>query len=155
MSTVKITVFNKSNTVHHRVWHEVIFAEKRKCFLMFKTSFKGIVLSEIQRGVIFVDMKDKVEKELAKINDETKDEILANFNQFKEYLAEKVELGEKMGLSEEKLAKTTELIANFLAKHEEPRNREEHVLLELWKSGTKEEQHALAHMLLKMVRGSS
>jgi Protein of unknown function (DUF3243) len=57
-----------------------------------------------------------------------------------------------MGLSEEKLAKTTEIVANYLAKHEEPRNREENVLMELWKSGSKEEQHTLSHMLLKMVR---
>lgn len=97
-------------------------------------------------------MKDKVQKELSKINDETKDEILANFSKFKQYLAEKIELGEKMGLSDEKLAKTTELIASYLAKHEEPRNREENVLMELWKSGSKEEQHTLAHMLLKMVK---
>jgi len=55
-------------------------------------------------------------------------------------------------LSEEKLAKTTEIVANYLAKHENPRNREENILMELWNSGSKEEQHTLAHMLLKMVR---
>ncbi|MFC5602225.1 DUF3243 domain-containing protein [Sporosarcina koreensis] len=99
-----------------------------------------------------MDMKDKVQKELAKVKEETKDEILENFNQFKQYLAEKVELGENMGLSEEKLAKTTEIVANYLAKHENPRNREEKVLMELWNAGTKEEQHTLAHLLLKMVR---
>ncbi|MEG0383959.1 MAG: DUF3243 domain-containing protein [Solibacillus sp.] len=97
-------------------------------------------------------MKDKVQKELSKIDGEEKDQILENFNRFKQYLSEKVELGENLGLSEEKLAKTTELVANYLAKHEEPRNREENLLMELWKSGTKEEQHTLAHMLLKMVR---
>ena len=97
-------------------------------------------------------MQDKVQKELSKIDNEEKNQILENFNQFKQYLSEKVELGEKMGLSEEKLAKTTELVANYLAKHEEPRNREENLLMELWKSGSKEEQHMLSHMLLKMVR---
>lgn len=102
--------------------------------------------------VFLVDMKDKVQKELSKIDGEEKDQILENFNRFKQYLSEKVELGENLGLSEEKLAKTTELVANYLAKHEEPRNREENLLMELWKSGTKEEQHTLAHMLLKMVR---
>ena len=102
-----------------------------------------------------MDMKENVQKELAKIDNETKDEILENFNQFKQYLAEKIELGEKMGLSEEKLAKTTEMIANYLAKHEEPRNREENVLMELWKSGSKDEQQTLAHMLLEMVRKAS
>ncbi|MEG0450416.1 MAG: DUF3243 domain-containing protein [Lysinibacillus sp.] len=99
-----------------------------------------------------MDMKDKVQKELGKLNDETKDDILKNFNQFKQYLAEKVELGENMGLSEEKLAKTAELVANYLAKHENPRNREENLLMELWNSGSKEEQSTLAHMLLNMVR---
>ncbi len=99
-----------------------------------------------------MDMKDNVQKELAKIDEETKNDILENFNQFKQYLAEKIELGEKMGLSDENLAKTTEMIANYLAKHEEPRNREENVLMELWKSGSKEQQHTLAHLLLEMVR---
>ncbi|MEG0384124.1 MAG: DUF3243 domain-containing protein [Solibacillus sp.] len=99
-----------------------------------------------------MDMQDKVQKELGKINEETKDEILGNFNQFKQYLAEKVELGENMGLSEEKLAKTTELVANYLSKHENPRNREENLLMELWNAGSKEEQHTLAHLLLNMVR---
>jgi len=102
--------------------------------------------------VFLVDMKDKVQKELSQIDVEKKDEILENFNRFKQYLSEKVELGENMGLSEEKLAKTTELVANYLAKHEEPRNREEKMLMELWNSGSKEAQHTLAHMLLEMVR---
>lgn len=97
-------------------------------------------------------MQDKIQKELSKIDSEEKDQILENFNRFKQYLSEKVEMGEKMGLSEEKLAKTTELVANYLANHEEPRNREENLLMELWKSGSKEEQSALSHMLLNMVR---
>ena len=99
-------------------------------------------------------MQDKVKKELSKIDVEENDQILENFNRFKQYLSEKVELGENMGLSEEKLAKTTELVANYLAKHEEPRNREEKVLMELWKSGSEEEQRMLSHMLLEMVRRS-
>jgi len=99
-----------------------------------------------------MDINKKVQSELGEINNETKDEILENFNQFKQYLSGKVELGENMGLSEEKLTKTTELVANYLAKHEDPRNREEKVLMELWKSGSKEEQGMLAHMLLEMVR---
>lgn len=99
-----------------------------------------------------MDLKNKVQEELSKIDVEGKEQILENFNQFKQYLAEKIEIGEKMGLSEEKLAKTTELVANYLAEHEEPRNREEYLLMELWKSGTKDEQRTLAHMLLKLMR---
>lgn len=99
-----------------------------------------------------MDMKDKVQKELNQIDNEEKNEILENFNRFKQYLSEKVSTGENLGLSDEQLAKTTEIVANYLAKHEEPRNREEHVLQQLWKVGSKDEQHMLAHMLLKMVR---
>jgi Protein of unknown function (DUF3243) len=98
------------------------------------------------------DVQGKVTEELNNINPEQKDEILANFSTFKSYLAEKVAKGEQLGLGEEQLAKTTEKVANYLANHEEPRNREEHLLQELWKSGDKDQQHALAHMLLNMVR---
>lgn len=97
-------------------------------------------------------MQDKVQQELTDIDVEEKDQILQNFDRFKQYLAGKVKLGENMGLSDEKLAKTTEIVANYLANHEEPRNREEKLLMELWNSGSKEQQHSLAHMLLEMVR---
>lgn len=99
-----------------------------------------------------MDMQDRVKEEMDKLNSETTDEILMNFNQFKQYLAGKVKIGESLGLSEEKLAKTTEIVADYLAKHETPRNREENILMALWNSGTKEEQHTLAHMLLKMIK---
>lgn len=99
-----------------------------------------------------MDMKDKVQKELAQIDTEKKDEILENFSRFKQYLSEKVATGENLGLSDEQLAKTTEIVANYLAKHEEPRNREEYLLQELWRVGSKEQQHMLAHMLLNMVK---
>ncbi|CAM3239196.1 DUF3243 domain-containing protein [Filibacter tadaridae] len=97
-------------------------------------------------------MEEKIKKELNQLNTEKTEEILESFTNFKQYLAEKVSKGESLGLSDEQLAKTTEIAANYLAKHEEPRNREEKVLKELWKAGSKEEQHTLAHMLLKMVR---
>lgn len=99
-------------------------------------------------------MKKRIKEELDSLNEHNKDLILNNFHYFKKYLSEKIELGESMGLSDERLAKTTELVANYLAKHEVPRNREEKVLMELWKVGTKEEQSTLALLLLKMVKGT-
>ncbi|MFS0576910.1 DUF3243 domain-containing protein [Sporosarcina sp. 179-K 3D1 HS] len=97
-------------------------------------------------------MKDEVQKELNQLDAEKKDDILENFNRFKQYLSEKVSKGESLGLSEEQLAKTAEIAANYLAENEEPRNREQHLLKELWKVGNKEEQHMLAHMLVKLAR---
>ncbi|RFU60078.1 DUF3243 domain-containing protein [Bacillus sp. V59.32b] len=93
-----------------------------------------------------------VEEKLQSIGEEKKDEVLSSFETFKSYLSDKVSKGESMGMNEEQLAKTAQKVADYLADHEEPRNREEKLLQELWKSGNEEEQHKLAHMLVKMVQ---
>jgi len=98
------------------------------------------------------NIQGKVQEELNKVNPEEKDEILQNFSTFKSYLGDKVSMGEKLGLGEEQLAKTAEKVAGYLANNEQPRNREENLLLELWRSGDKEQQHALSHMLVNMVK---
>ncbi|MDN7244918.1 DUF3243 domain-containing protein [Planococcus shenhongbingii] len=97
----------------------------------------------------------KVDEKLKTFDQEKKEDILANFENFKQYLGGKVELGEKMGLSEERLAQITEKVANYLAKNEDPKNREEYVLQQLWSVGEKEERHMLAHMLLRLVKKDS
>ncbi|WP_040227298.1 DUF3243 domain-containing protein [Bhargavaea cecembensis] len=98
------------------------------------------------------NFKDKIEGQMDQYDSEEKDQILENFNRFKQVLGDKVEKGEKMGLSDEQLAKGAELVANHLAKHEEPRNREQYLLQQLWEVGDKDEQHHLAHMLVKLVQ---
>lgn len=98
------------------------------------------------------NIQGKVQEELNNVSTEKKEEILANFSTFKSYLGDKVALGEKLGLGEEQLAKTAEKVAGYLANNEEPRNSEENLLQELWKSGDKDQQHALSHMLVNMVR---
>ncbi|MDW0108465.1 DUF3243 family protein [Sporosarcina aquimarina] len=99
-----------------------------------------------------MDVKGKVESELNKMDSEKKEDILQNFSRFKEYLSDKVSKGEKLGLSEEQMTKAAEFVASYLAKHEEPKNREQYVLQELWKVGDKEEQQALSSLLLKLVK---
>ncbi|WP_419882104.1 DUF3243 domain-containing protein [Peribacillus sp. B-H-3] len=94
---------------------------------------------------------NKVEGKLQNMDGNQKDQILSSFQEFKDYLGDKVSKGEKLGLNEEQLAKTAEKVASYLAKHEEPRNREEKLLQELWKVGDKDEQHKLAHLLVKLV----
>lgn len=95
---------------------------------------------------------NKVERAVNGMNQEEKEEILANFEVFKEFLGNKVALGKKMGLTEEQLALATEKVAGYLAEHEAPRNREEKLLQELWRAGSDDERHMLSHMLVKLVR---
>ncbi|WP_034262090.1 DUF3243 domain-containing protein [Bacillus sp. J33] len=94
---------------------------------------------------------ENVEQKLNNMGSEKKEEILSNFDDFKEYLSGKVSMGKKMGMGEEQLANTAQKAGDYLASSEEPRNREEKLLQELWKVGTEEEKHKLSHMLVKLV----
>lgn len=94
----------------------------------------------------------KVEGAINSMSEEKKEDILSSFEGFKSYLGDKVSKGEKLGMNEEQLAKTAQKVADYLAKHEEPRNREENLLHELWKVGDTEQQHHLAHMLVRLVQ---
>ncbi|MNO35278.1 hypothetical protein D3C76_253260 [compost metagenome] len=94
----------------------------------------------------------KVSDALDRIDPEQKEVILNNFEDFRTYLGKRIQLAQKIGLGEEQLAVAAEKIADYLAAHEEPRNSEEKLLLELWKVGSKEERHRLAHMLVKLAQ---
>lgn len=94
----------------------------------------------------------KVSEALDRIDPEQKEVILKNFEDFRSYLGKRIQLAQKIGLGEEQLAAAAEKIADYLAAHEEPRNSEEKLLLELWKVGSKEERHRLAHMLVKLAQ---
>ncbi|WP_433751140.1 DUF3243 family protein [Falsibacillus pallidus] len=95
---------------------------------------------------------NKVEDKLENVDEAKKEQLLKSFEEFKSYLAKKVEMGERLGLNEEQLAVAAEKVAGHLANKEEPRNAEEHLLNELWEVGTKEQQHHLAHMLVNLVK---
>jgi hypothetical protein len=97
---------------------------------------------------------NKVDDVLNRIDDSKKDDILGSFDSFKSYLSDKIEMAQNIGLNEELIAKAAEKIAGYLAAKEEPRNREEKLLQELWKAGDKEQQHALAHMLVRVAQTS-
>lgn len=95
---------------------------------------------------------EQVEGAINKIPSEQRDNILENFDAFKEYLGKRIAVGESIGLGEEQMAKIAEKVADYLAAKEEPRNREEKLLQELWKVGKEEERHMLAHMLVRLAQ---
>ncbi|RWZ54595.1 DUF3243 domain-containing protein [Halobacillus fulvus] len=84
------------------------------------------------------------------MSEDKKEDILQHFETFKDYLGDQVHKGEKLGLGEEGLSKGAKRVADYLADHEEPRNREEKVLNELWNVANKEEREHMAHVLVKL-----
>ncbi|HAG00455.1 DUF3243 domain-containing protein [Paenibacillus lactis] len=94
----------------------------------------------------------KVDDAIDRIDDKEKERILADFDSFQAYLNKRIQLAESIGLNEEQLAQAAEKVAGYLAANEEPRNSEEKLLQELWKVGTPEEQHQLAHLLVKLAQ---
>ena len=93
--------------------------------------------------------EQKIENQVNKNGD-----VLSSFDAFREFLSGKVRLGENLGMNEEQLANSAQKVAEYLADKEPPKNSEERLLQELWKVGTKEEQHKLAHMLVRLVKQS-
>jgi hypothetical protein len=93
--------------------------------------------------------EQKIENLLNKNGD-----VLSSFDDFKEFLSGKVRLGENLGMDEEQLAKSAQKVADYLADKQTPKNAEERLLQELWTVGTEEEQHKLAHMLVRLVKQS-
>jgi len=94
----------------------------------------------------------KVGDAIARIEPAERERILRDFDVFKGYLNRRIRMAESIGLSEEQMAIITQKVADYLAGHEEPRNSEEHLLQELWKIGTEDERHKLAHMLLRLAQ---
>lgn len=98
------------------------------------------------------EVEEKIEAVVENTGVEEKDEILQNFEVFKNYLGDQVSKADKLGLSEETIAKGAQKIGNYLAKKEEPRNREEYLLQEMWKISDENQKHTLAHILVNLAR---
>lgn len=96
--------------------------------------------------------EEKVANQLDSMDTEDMDQVLNSFQTFKNHLADKVGKGEKMGLSEDVMAKAAKKTADYLADNVEPRNREEYLLNQLWDCSNEEEKKHLSHILVKMAK---
>lgn len=91
----------------------------------------------------------KVDNQLNQMDDEKQDEILQHFGQFRDYLGDQVQKGEKLGLGEDGLAKGAKRVGDYLANNKEPKNREEKLLQELWKVADEDERKTLGRLLVR------
>lgn len=78
--------------------------------------------------------------------------ILKNFERWKEFLGDRIEQAEKMGMNEEAIAKVAAQVGDFLANKIDPENSEERVLKQLWDVADDQEKLAIAHCMVKLVK---
>jgi len=77
--------------------------------------------------------------------------MIEDFEKWKDTLHKTIHVSEKLGMSEDTVTDIGKKIGDFLMKNVDPENREQRLLKQLWETGTQEERHSLAHMLVKMV----
>jgi hypothetical protein len=78
--------------------------------------------------------------------------VLDNFEQWKDFLANRLEQAQQQGLSQQVISDVAYQIGDYLAKQVDPKNPEERLLADLWKVADEQEQHAIANMMVKLVQ---
>ncbi|TSB46467.1 DUF3243 domain-containing protein [Alkalicoccobacillus porphyridii] len=77
--------------------------------------------------------------------------VVDNWDHWKEFLDGRLDQAQEKGLSDEVISDVAYQVGEYLASQVEPKNDQERVLAELWKVADKEEQHAIANMMVKLV----
>jgi len=78
--------------------------------------------------------------------------VLDNFEQWKDFLGDRLNSAQKEGMNQEVISDMAYQIGDYLAKQVEPKNAQEKVLADLWHVASPEEQHAIANMMVKLVK---
>ncbi len=77
-----------------------------------------------------------------------------NWSEWRQTLAQAVDVGRDMGLSDDEIAEKAEAIGDFLANNVDPQNPEQGILKELWESADEHQQQELAKLLINVVQKS-
>ncbi|GGJ56464.1 hypothetical protein GGR02_001864 [Anoxybacillus voinovskiensis] len=78
--------------------------------------------------------------------------VLDNFEQWKDFLGDRLEQAKHQGLNQEVISDVAYQIGDYLAKQVDPKTPEERLLSDLWSVADEREQHAIANMMVKLVQ---
>lgn len=77
--------------------------------------------------------------------------IMDNWQQWKDFLGDRLDQGHEQGMSKDTVNNFAFQVGDYLAKQVEPKNEQEKILADLWSVASKEEQQAIASMMVKLV----
>lgn len=77
---------------------------------------------------------------------------MGNWSEWRQTLAQAVNVGRGMGMSESEMTEKAEAVGDFLANNVDPQNPEQGILKELWEAADQRQQQELAKMLINLVQ---
>lgn len=80
--------------------------------------------------------------------------VLENWHQWKDFLGDRVNQAQSAGLDQEVINDLAFQIGDYLARQVDPKNEQERVLADLWSVASPQEQHAIANVMVKLVRNN-
>lgn len=77
--------------------------------------------------------------------------ILDNWDQWKDFLGDRLHTAESQGMSSSVISELAYEIGEYLSQEITPKNEQEKILADLWSVASEEEKHALANVMVKIV----
>ncbi|MEH7250506.1 MULTISPECIES: DUF3243 domain-containing protein [Bacillaceae] len=80
--------------------------------------------------------------------------VLDNWKQWEDFLADRLHQAQNEGMSDGAISALALQIGDYLAEQVEPKNEQERILSDLWSVADKEEQQAIANIMVKLVQNN-
>jgi hypothetical protein len=80
--------------------------------------------------------------------------VIDNWKQWEDFLADRLHQAQNEGMSEGAISALALQIGDYLSEQVEPKNEQERILADLWSVADKEEQQAIANIMLKLVQNN-
>ncbi|WML27445.1 DUF3243 domain-containing protein [Neobacillus sp. OS1-33] len=80
--------------------------------------------------------------------------VLENWKQWEDFLADRLHHAQNEGMSEGAVSNLAFQIGDYLANQVEPKNEQERILSDLWSVADKDEQQAIANMMIKLIQNN-
>jgi hypothetical protein len=81
--------------------------------------------------------------------------VLDNWDQWKNFLGDKLNQGENQGLSNSAINDLATEVGDYLANQVDPKNEQERVLSDLWSVASDQEKQSIASVMMKLVENNS
>lgn len=80
--------------------------------------------------------------------------VLDNWDNWKNFLGDRLHHAQNEGMNNEVINDLAYQIGGYLANQVDAKNEQEKVLADLWSVASKEEQHVIANMMVKLVQNN-